>query len=103
MYTYFNSDKCTTVDYIFTDIVIAEYIDSCYTHDHHGLNSSDHHPVSCELQSHINGSMPEVMKEQSRRSNGIVQCLLGNAQYIKSASPKQSQKSLGPHIAMLKK
>ena len=29
--------------------------------------------------------MPEVMKEQCRRSNGIVQSLLENAQYIKSA------------------
>jgi hypothetical protein len=41
MYTYFNTDKHTTVD--------AEYINSCYTHDHHSLNSSDHLPISCEL------------------------------------------------------
>ena len=37
MYTYFKSDKRTTVDYIFTDTLTAEYINSCYTHDHHSL------------------------------------------------------------------
>ena len=48
-YTYFNADKHTTVDYIFADNVTAEYINSCYIHDHHALNSSDHLPISCEF------------------------------------------------------
>lgn len=29
--------------------VAAEYIDACYTHEHHALNTSDRLPISCEL------------------------------------------------------
>ena len=48
-YTYFKSDKQTTVDYVFIDIKAAEYITYCHTHDYHNLNSSDHLPISCEF------------------------------------------------------
>ena len=45
-YTYFSGENRTTVDYIFTDAETAQFLDSCYTHDLHGLNTSDHLPIS---------------------------------------------------------
>ena len=45
-YTYFSGENRTTVDYIFADAETAQFLDSCYTHDLHGLNTSDHLPIS---------------------------------------------------------
>lgn len=67
MYTYFKCDKRTTVDYIFTDIRSAEYMDSCQTHDHHSLNTSDHLPLSCEFSiSHPNASSSGETKAKAK-------------------------------------
>ena len=35
--------------YIFVDSETAQYLDNCYTHDMHGLNTSDHLPISANL------------------------------------------------------
>ena len=48
-YTYFPAERQTTVDYIFVDSETAQYLDNCYTHDMHGLNTSDHLPISAKL------------------------------------------------------
>ena len=48
-YTYFTAERQTTVDYIFVDSETAQYLDNCYTHDMHGLNTSDHLPISTNL------------------------------------------------------
>lgn len=65
MYTYVKYDKRTTVDYIiFTDIKVAEYINFCHTHDHHGLNTSDHLPIRCDLLVFL--TRPEIGKTKLR-------------------------------------
>ena len=48
-YTYFSGEKTTTVDYIFVDPGTAQSVEKCYTHDMHGLNTSDHLPISAVL------------------------------------------------------
>ena len=62
-YTYFSSEKRTTVDYIFTDTATAGYTQSCFTHGHHGLNTSDHLPITCEL------SIPCEIQSPNDKSN----------------------------------
>ena len=48
-YTYFSGEKRTTVDYIFSDVATVECLETCYTHDMHGFNTSDHLPISATL------------------------------------------------------
>ena len=49
VYTYFSGDKKTVVDYIFADAETAQHLKSCCVHDMHGLNTSDHLPVTAVL------------------------------------------------------
>ena len=54
MYTYFQNDVHTTVDYCLLDYSAADMISLCATLDHHPLNLSDHLPlhISLDFQPH---------------------------------------------------
>ena len=77
-YTYFPAERQTTVDYIFVDSETAQYLDNCYTHDMHGLNTSDHLPISAKLSLQTTEStekgntQPPVNWEQAV-STGVLQ------------------------------
>jgi len=49
-YTFFSNSVHTMVDYVLTDSSVTCLIDSCYVHEHHPLNLSDHLPISVILQ-----------------------------------------------------
>ena len=48
-YTYLSGDTSTMVDYIFTDIEAAAFVECCCIHDDTDLNSSDHLPLSVTI------------------------------------------------------
>ena len=78
-YTYFSGPSTTTVDYIFLDVALSSYVNSCEVMSHHPLNLSDHLAVSVsvsivEMKSTLPQPMPARINWSKAVAEGSIQC-----------------------------
>ncbi len=76
LYTFWNSDVQTTVDYIIASYEASHYIQRCFTHERNPFNSSDHLPITTLLSIPITTAarscstvIPKINWEKAKKTN----------------------------------